>query len=87
MKIAMVGLGAMGAAAAGNLLAKGHEVRGVDLRQAALDALRAAGGTPASSIAAAVVSLKLICACMSASPGIWTLPRPSIRRASGGTGL
>ena len=54
MKIAMVGLGAMGAAAAGNLLAKGHEVRGVDLRQAALDALRAAGGTPASSIAAAV---------------------------------
>ena len=54
MKIAMVGLGAMGAAAAGNLVAKGHEVRGVDLRQAALDALRAAGGKPADSIAAAV---------------------------------
>ena len=54
MKIAMVGLGAMGAAAAANLVAKGHEVRGVDLRQAALDALRAAGGKPADSIAAAV---------------------------------
>ena len=38
MKIAMVGLGAMGAAAARNLLVKGHEVRGVDLRQPALDA-------------------------------------------------
>ena len=31
MKIAIVGLGAMGAAAAGNLLRKGNEVRGVDL--------------------------------------------------------
>jgi 3-hydroxyisobutyrate dehydrogenase len=54
MKIAVVGLGAMGAAVAGNLLGKGHEVRGMDLRQAALDDLRAAGGVPASSIAAAV---------------------------------
>ena len=54
MKIAMIGLGAMGSAAAANLIAKGHDVRGVDLRQAALDALRAAGGTPADSIAAAV---------------------------------
>jgi 3-hydroxyisobutyrate dehydrogenase len=54
MKIAMIGLGAMGSAAAANLVGKGHDVRGVDLRQAALDALRAAGGTPADSIAAAV---------------------------------
>jgi putative dehydrogenase len=54
MKIAMVGLGAMGAAAAANLVQKGHEVRGVDLRQSALDALEAAGGRPHASIAGAV---------------------------------
>jgi L-threonate 2-dehydrogenase len=54
MKIAIVGLGAMGAAAAGNLLRKGHEVRGVDLRQEAQDALRDAGGRPETSIAKAV---------------------------------
>jgi 3-hydroxyisobutyrate dehydrogenase len=54
MKIAIVGLGAMGAAAAGNLLRKGNEVRGVDLRPAALEALRAAGGMPETSIARAV---------------------------------
>jgi L-threonate 2-dehydrogenase len=60
MKIAMVGLGAMGAAAAANLVAKGHEVRGVDLRQPALEALRAAGGTPAPSIAAAVAGADAI---------------------------
>jgi len=60
MKIAMLGLGAMGAAAAANLIAKGHEVRGVDLRQAALDALRAAGGKPAASIADAVAGADAI---------------------------
>lgn len=54
MKIAVIGLGAMGAAAAGNLLRKGHDVRGVDLRQTALDALRDAGGVPETSIARAV---------------------------------
>ena len=60
MKIAVVGLGAMGAAAAGNLLRKGHEVRGVDLRQEALDALRDAGGRPETSIAAAVAGADAI---------------------------
>jgi L-threonate 2-dehydrogenase len=54
MKIAVVGLGAMGAAAAANLLRKGHEVRGFDLRQPALDALQAAGGIPAETVAQAV---------------------------------
>ncbi len=54
MKIAVIGLGAMGAATAGNLLRKGNEVSGVDLRPAALDALAAAGGRPETSIAAAV---------------------------------
>jgi len=54
MKIAVVGLGAMGAAAAGNLLGKGHEVRGYDLRQAALDTLQQAGGIAAASVGSAV---------------------------------
>ncbi|HZH07010.1 MAG TPA: NAD(P)-dependent oxidoreductase, partial [Lautropia sp.] len=52
--IAVVGLGAMGSAAAANLVGKGHDVRGVDLRQVALDALREAGGSPETSIARAV---------------------------------
>lgn len=60
MKIAVVGLGAMGAAVAGNLLRKGHEVRGVDLRQSALDALREAGGRPETSIAAAVAGVDAV---------------------------
>lgn len=54
MKIAVVGLGAMGAAAAGNLLRKGHEVRGMDVRQAALDALSEAGGAAHATIVGAV---------------------------------
>lgn len=54
MKIAVIGLGAMGAAVARHLLSRGHEVRGVDLRPAALEALRAAGGRADASIAAAV---------------------------------
>ncbi len=60
MKIAVIGLGAMGAAAAGNLIRKGHEVRGVDLRQSALDALRDQGGIPEKSIASAVAGADAI---------------------------
>ena len=60
MKVAIIGLGAMGAAAAGNLLRKGHEVRGVDLRPAALDALRDAGGVAEASIAPAVTGADAI---------------------------
>lgn len=49
MKVSIVGLGSMGAATAANLLAKGHEVCGFDLRPAALDALAAAGGRAATT--------------------------------------
>lgn len=49
MKIAMIGLGAMGAAAARNLLDKGFEVVGYDPREVARDALVAAGGRGAAS--------------------------------------
>ena len=60
MKIAVIGLGAMGAAAAGNLLRKGHEVRGVDVRPAPLEALREAGGAPHATIAGAVAGADAI---------------------------
>jgi 3-hydroxyisobutyrate dehydrogenase len=49
MKIAMIGLGAMGAAAARNLVAKGFEVAGYDPREAARTELAAAGGRGAAS--------------------------------------
>jgi putative dehydrogenase len=49
MKIAMIGLGAMGAAAARNLVNRGFEVIGFDPRVAARDALIAAGGRGAPS--------------------------------------
>lgn len=57
MKLAVIGLGAMGAAAARNLIGKGHAVSGVDVRPAALDALAAAGGRPETSIAKAVAGV------------------------------
>ncbi|MBT2332416.1 NAD(P)-dependent oxidoreductase [Variovorax paradoxus] len=46
-----IGLGAMGRGAVGNLLAKGFDVVGCDLRPEALAWLQAQGGTPASSLA------------------------------------
>lgn len=49
MRIAMIGLGAMGAAAARNLLAKGFEVSGFDPRETARAELAAAGGRAAPS--------------------------------------
>ena len=52
-RIGFVGLGAMGAPMARNLLAKGFAVRGFDTRAAAVDELVAAGGKPAADAAAA----------------------------------
>ncbi len=52
-RIGFVGLGAMGAHMARNLLAKGFAVRGFDLRAAALDALEADGGHGTASAAEA----------------------------------
>jgi putative dehydrogenase len=49
--IGFVGLGAMGAPMARNLLARGFKVRGFDVRASALDALEQAGGTRAGSAA------------------------------------
>ena len=52
-RIGFVGLGAMGAPMARNLLAKGFAVRGFDTRAAADEELVAAGGEPAADAAAA----------------------------------
>jgi len=45
MKVAVIGLGTMGMGAALNLLRKGHQVTGCDLREAARAEVTAAGGT------------------------------------------
>lgn len=50
-KIGFIGLGNMGGPMAKNLLAKGHQVKGFDLLAANVDALVAAGGQAAGSIA------------------------------------
>ena len=52
-EIGFIGLGAMGLPMAKNLLAKQFRLRGFDTRQAAIDALSAAGGTGAATAAEA----------------------------------
>ena len=44
MKVAVIGLGTMGMGAALNLVRKGHQVTGCDVREAARTELAAAGG-------------------------------------------
>lgn len=58
--IAFAGLGAMGMPMAKNLIAAGHRVRGIDLNQAALASLIAAGAEPAADAAAAVRSADIL---------------------------
>ncbi len=60
MKVAFIGLGAMGVPMALNLLKAGHQVRGFDLRTGATDALVAAGGSTASSAADAAKDAELL---------------------------
>ena len=48
--VGLIGLGAMGRGAATNLLAKGFDVVGFDVREEALDWLQTQGGTAASSL-------------------------------------
>ena len=49
MKVAVIGLGTMGMGAALNLVRKGHQVIGCDVREAARAELAAAGGTAVGS--------------------------------------
>ncbi|MBL8289018.1 MAG: NAD(P)-binding domain-containing protein, partial [Rubrivivax sp.] len=60
MRIAFVGLGAMGAPMALNLVKAGHDVRGFDVRPGAADALAAAGGHAAASAAEAAREADLL---------------------------
>lgn len=52
--VAFIGLGSMGMPMAKNLVARGFTVRGFDVRPAAAEALAAAGGTRAASVAEAL---------------------------------
>jgi 3-hydroxyisobutyrate dehydrogenase len=60
MRIAFVGLGAMGAPMSLNLVKAGHEVCGFDTRPGAADALVAAGGRTAASAAEAARGAELL---------------------------
>jgi len=58
--IGFVGLGAMGLPMARNLVARGHDVRGFDMRPAAIEALAEGGGTRAGSAAEAARGADLL---------------------------
>ena len=60
MRVAFIGLGAMGAPMALNLVKAGHAVRGFDVRPGAADALAAAGGAAAASAAEAARDAELL---------------------------
>jgi 3-hydroxyisobutyrate dehydrogenase-like beta-hydroxyacid dehydrogenase len=59
--VGIVGLGLLGHAVAGRLLAAGHEVVGFDVVLERRDALAALGGTPASSASAVAAAAAGIC--------------------------
>lgn len=58
--VGLIGLGAMGRGAAANLLAKGFDVVGYDVRAEALDWLKEQGGTPAASLAQLAEQSRLV---------------------------
>ena len=60
MRIGFIGLGAMGAPMALNLVKAGHQVRGFDVRTGATDALVSEGGSAASSAADAARDADLL---------------------------
>ncbi|MCW5634691.1 MAG: NAD(P)-dependent oxidoreductase [Rubrivivax sp.] len=60
MRIAFIGLGAMGVPMAVNLVKAGHEVRGFDVRPTAVEPLMAAGGRGAASAAEAAREAELL---------------------------
>lgn len=60
MRIGFIGLGAMGAPMAERLVQAGHEVRGYDVRTAAIESLAAAGGQAAASARDAAQGAELL---------------------------
>ena len=60
MRIGFIGLGAMGAPMAARLVAAGHEVRGFDVRPAAIELLATQGGQAAASARDAASGAELL---------------------------
>ncbi len=60
MKIGFIGLGAMGAPMAARLITAGHEVRGFDVRDSAVNALQALGGKACASAGEAAAGAELL---------------------------
>ncbi len=69
-KIAFIGLGIMGSPMAANLVKAGHHVTGYNLQQSAIDALVAAGGHGAASIAEAVAEAEVVITMVPADPHV-----------------
>ncbi|KQV04648.1 MULTISPECIES: 2-hydroxy-3-oxopropionate reductase [unclassified Kitasatospora] len=69
-KIAFIGLGIMGSPMAANLVKAGHDVTGFNLTQPPIDALVAAGGKGASSIADAVKNAEIVITMVPADPQV-----------------
>ncbi|WP_031073630.1 2-hydroxy-3-oxopropionate reductase [Streptomyces sp. NRRL WC-3742] len=69
-KIAFVGLGIMGRPMAVNLLKAGHRVTGFDLSPASVEAVVAAGGQGAGSIAEAVADAEVVITMVPADPHV-----------------
>ncbi|WP_329578335.1 2-hydroxy-3-oxopropionate reductase [Kitasatospora sp. NBC_01250] len=69
-KIAFIGLGIMGSPMAANLVKAGHHVTGFNLTQPQIDALVAAGGHGASSIADAVKDAEVVITMVPADPQV-----------------
>ena len=60
MNVGLIGLGAMGRGVAANLLAKGYDVVGYDVSEAALTWLREQGGTPVASLAELARQVRIV---------------------------
>ncbi|RKE22512.1 2-hydroxy-3-oxopropionate reductase [Streptomyces sp. TLI_171] len=69
-KIAFIGLGIMGKPMAVNLVKAGHHVTGYNLTQEPIDALVAAGGHGAGSIAEAVADAEVVITMVPADPHV-----------------
>ena len=70
MRIAFIGLGNMGGGMAANQVKAGHEVAAFDLSAQALDRAKAAGCTPAASVAEAVRSADAVVTMLPAGPHV-----------------
>ncbi|MFJ1702746.1 2-hydroxy-3-oxopropionate reductase [Kitasatospora sp. NPDC088346] len=68
--IAFIGLGIMGSPMAANLVKAGHRVTGFNLTQPPIDALVAAGGRGATSIAEAVEGAEVVITMVPADPQV-----------------